>query len=214
MPMRRLALALVALLAAAAVAGETLKTLSYSCPGAGLTAIAVKAGIGDVEVLGGTASDVVVSVDLTRKGGGLFGDRQTPREAEAIEIEPRLAGGELTLQLKPEHRGDAHFSERWTVRVPAALAATVKLGVGDVSVLDTSGDIVVRVGVGDVRIEGVFSAVGEVRAASGVGDVTLRTPEGRTEGTGFIGHTLSGHGPGTATVRADAGVGDVTIRLR
>ncbi len=212
--MRRLALALVALLAAAAAAGETLKSLSYSCPGAGIQAIAVKAGIGDVEILGAAGSEVVVTVDLTRKGGGLFGDRPTPRETEAIEIDPRLAGGELTLQLKPEHRGDAHLSERWTVRVPAALAAKVDLGVGDVSVLDTSGDVKVRVGVGDVRIEGAFSAFGEIRAASGVGDATLRTPEGRTEGTGFIGHTLSGHGPGTSTVRADAGVGDVTIRLR
>lgn len=212
--MRRLALALVALLAAAAAAGETLKSLSYSCPGAGLTAITVKAGIGDVEVLGAAGGEVVVSVDLTRKGGGLFGDRATTREAEAIEIEPHLAGGELTLRLNPEHRGDAHLSERWTVRVPAALAATVHLGVGDVSVLDVTGDVRVQAGVGDVRIEGVFSAVGEIRAASGVGDVTLRTPQGRTEGTGFIGHTLSGHGPGASTVRADAGVGDVTIRLR
>ncbi len=212
--MRRLALALVALLAAAAAVGEPLRSLTYSCPGAGLTAIAVKAGIGDVEVVGAAGSEVAVTVDLTRKGGGLFGDRTTTREAEAIEIEPRLAGGELTLQLKPDHRGDAHLSERWTVRVPAGLAATVTLGVGDVSVLDTSGDVRVRVGVGDVRIEALFTSFGGVRAASGVGDVTLRTPEGRTEGTGFIGHTLSGHGPGTSTVRADAGVGDVTIRLR
>ena len=54
-----------------------------------------------------------------------------------------------------------------------------------------------KVGVGDVRNRGLFSAVGEISAASGVGGVTLRTP-GRTEGTGFIGHTLSGHGPGKA----------------
>ena len=212
--MRRLALALVALLAAAAAAGETLKSLSYTGPGVGLKAIAVKAGIGDVEVLGGAGTEIVVSVDLTRKGGGLFGSRPTPRELDAIEIAARVEDGELTLRLLPEHRGDAHLSERWTVRVPAALAAGVKLGVGDVSVLDTSGDVKVQVGVGDVRIEGSFNSFGEIRAASGVGDVTLRTPEGRTEGNGFIGHTLSGHGPGKGTVHADAGVGDVTIRLR
>ncbi len=212
--MRRPVLALVALLAGTAAAGETLKTLSYTSPGAGLKAIAVTAGIGEVEVLGVSGSDVVISIDLARKGGGLFGSRPTPHELDAIEIAARVEDGELTLHLLPEHRGDAHLAERWTVRVPAALAATVTLGVGDVSVLDTSGDVRVKVGVGDVRIEGVFSAVGDVRAAAGVGDVTLRTPDRRNEGTGFIGHTLSGHGPGTSTVRADAGVGDVTIRLR
>ena len=213
--MRRLVLALLALLAAAAAAsGETLRSLSYTRPGAGLSAITVKGGIGEVEILAAAGNEVVGSVDLTRKGGGLFGDRQSARDADAIEIEPRVAGGELTLRLKPEHRGDAHLSERWTVRVPAALAATVHLGVGDVSVLDVTGDVRVEVGVGDVRIEGPFNSFGEIRAASGVGDATLRTPQGRTEGTGFIGHTLSGHGPGASTVHADAGVGDVTIRLR
>lgn len=212
--MRRLALALAVLLAAAAAAGETLKSLSYNCPAAGLKAIVVKGGIGDVEVLGAAGGEVVVGVDLTRKGGGLFGDRQTARDAAAIEIEPRQEGGELTLRLKPEHRGDAHLSERWTVRVPAALAASVKLGVGDVSVFDLTGDVRVQVGVGDVRIEGPFSSFGEIRAASGVGDVTLRTPEGRTDGSGFIGHTLSAHGGGTGAIHVDAGVGDVTVRLR
>ena len=212
--MRRLALVLAALLAAAAAAGETLRTLNYTCPAAGLTAIAVKAGIGDVEVLGAAGGEVVVSVDLTPKGGGFFGDRQSAQAAEAIEIEPRTAGGELTLRLKPERRGDVHLSERWTVRVPASLGASVDIGVGDVNVLDLTGDVRVKAGVGDVRIEGPFASFGDVRAASGVGDVTLRTPQGRTEGTGFIGHTLSGHGPGASGIHADAGVGDVTIRLR
>jgi hypothetical protein len=212
--MRRLAFALVALLAATAAAGETLKSLSYTCPGTGLNAIVVKGGIGDVEILGATGGGVTVSVDLTRKGGGFFGDRQSAASAEAMEIEPVQADGELTLRLKPEHRGDAHLSERWTVRMPAALAATVNLGVGDVRVLDLTGDVRVQVGVGDVELEGLFDSVGEIRAASGVGDVALRTPEGRTDGRGFIGHTLSGRGRGTSEVRVDAGVGDVTIRLR
>ncbi len=48
----------------------------------------------------------------------------------------------------------------------------------------------------------------------GVGDVSLRTPDGREQGDGFIGHTLNAKGPGKASIHASAGVGDVKIHLR
>ena len=211
--MRRLAFIIATLLATAA-GGETLKSLAITRPAAGVTAVQVKAGIGDVEITGDGNSEVAVSVRLTTRGGGMFGNRPSTSELDAIEIDQQLVGGELTLSLRPERRDDSHLSERWTVRVPAALAATVKLGVGDVRILDLSGDVSAKVGVGDVRVEGLFRAFGPIRAASGVGDVTLRTPDGHTDGTGFISHTLHGRGPGRGELEAKAGVGDVTIRLR
>ncbi len=211
--MRRIALALTAWLAAALVAGETLKTLTISRPSTGLTALTVKAGVGDVRIEGDAGAEVVVRVEIKSKEG-FFGDRKARRDAEDARIEARESGGELTLSIAPEQSGDPRWTERWSVRVPAAFAAAAKLGVGDVTILDVGGDVRADLGVGDVRLEGSYQAFGDVRAECGVGDASLRTPSGRERGDGFIGHSLSARGPGKASIRAHAGVGDVEIRLR
>ena len=212
--MRRTALAVATCLAATIAAGETLKTLTMSRPAEGLASLAVKAGVGDVEIEAGETNQVVVRVEVKSKAGFFAADRQSRRDAEALQIEGRVAGGELALSLGPDEHGDTRWVERWTLRVPAKFAASVKLGVGDVSVLDVGGDVSVEIGVGDVRVEGTYQSFGDVRAACGVGDASLRTPSGREQGDGFIGHTLTAHGPGTSAIRANAGVGDVKIRLR
>jgi len=212
--MRPIALALAAFFAATIAAGETLKTLNMSRPAEGLASLTIKAGVGDVQIEGDATGEVVVQVEVKSKGGFFFSDRESRREAEALQIEARTSGDELSLSLGPEHHGDTRWAERWTVRVPAAFAASVKLGVGEVAVLDVGGDVKVEIGVGDVRIEGTYQSFGDVHATCGVGDVSLRTPSGRDQGEGFIAHTLSANGPGKATIRAHAGVGDVKIRLR
>jgi len=154
-----------------------------------------------------------VRVEIRSKDGFFFSDRQAKRDVETTDLQARVSGSELTLSLTPEQRG-AHWVEDWTVRVPAAYAASIKLGVGDTTVLDLNGDVRVEVGVGDVRVEGQYQFFGDVHAACGVGDVSLRTPSGRDEGSGFIGHTLTAHGPGKSSIRTNAGVGDVKLRLR
>ncbi|MEP0773400.1 MAG: hypothetical protein HRF46_03430, partial [Acidobacteriota bacterium] len=72
----------------------------------------------------------------------------------------------------------------------------------------------VDVGVGDIEVTGEWTAFGSLRADSGVGEVTLRSPDGRQRGKGFVGRELASTGPGAARLRLDVGVGDVTIVLR
>lgn len=212
--MRRIALALATWLAATIAAGETLKTLSLSRPAEGLTGVTIKAGIGDIEVQGDPGNEITVRVEIRSKNGFFLSDRQAKRDVENTDLQARVSGSELTLSLTPEHRDGGHWVEDWTVRVPAGSAVSTKLGVGDTTVLDLAGDVRVEVGVGDVRVEGQYQSFGDVHAACGVGDVSMRTPSGHDEGTGFIGHTLTAQGPGKSTIRAHAGVGDVKIRLR
>ncbi|MGD1146731.1 MAG: hypothetical protein ABR961_02125 [Thermoanaerobaculaceae bacterium] len=212
--MRRTALVLATWLAATFAAGETLKTLTLTRPAEGLTEVTIKAGVGDIQIQGDSGDAITVRVEIRSKDGFFFSDRQAKREAESTDLQARVSGSELTLSLTPDQRDGAHWIEDWTVRVPAASAASVKLGVGDTTVLDLTGDVKVEVGVGDVRVEGQYQSFGDVHTACGVGDISLRTPSGRDEGSGFIGHTLTAHGPGKSTIRAHVGVGDVKLRLR
>jgi hypothetical protein len=135
-------------------------------------------------------------------------------ELDAVQISAEMRGSTLVLRLNPEQRHDLELGEDWTVRLPARLAVRVKLGVGDLTVLDLTGEVRAEVGVGDVKIDGTYDSFGDIHASCGVGDATLRTPAGRNEGDGFIAHTLRASGPGKSDIDVSAGVGDVTIRLR
>ncbi len=211
--MRSIAPALIATVCAAAATAQPVRTLDLSREAKGITAVVLHAGVGEVEILADAPGQIVAHVDLKPKHFGFF-SRHSDDDIEKVRIEPELSGSTLTLRLAPDSHGDRGFAEDWTIRIPAALAATVKLGVGDLKVLDVSGDIEAELGVGDVTIEGAYQSFGAVKASAGVGDVSMRTPDGRDHGEGFIAHSLHAKGPGKASIHASAGVGDVKIRLR
>jgi len=211
---RRLAFFLATLLVAAAATGETLRTLEHTQPAKDLTGVIVTAGVGDVEIVGDGGTEIRARVEITKKHTAWFGSSRSDAEIQTLTIDPSVSGGKLSLRLKPDSHEDHDFVENWTVYVPAGLTTEIKLGVGDVTVLDMTGDVRAELGVGDVKVEGLHASFGNVRATCGVGNATLRTPAGRQEGKGFVAHNLSATGPGKAEIHAEVGVGDVTIRLR
>jgi hypothetical protein len=211
---RRVAYFLAALLVAAVATGETLRTLEHTQPAAGLTGVIVQAGVGDVEMVGDSGTEIRVRVEITKKHHGWFGSSSSDAEIQRLAIDPSASGGKLTLRLKPDGDKDHSFVENWTVYVPTGFTAQIKLGVGDATVLDVTGDVRTELGVGDVKVEGLHASFGDVHASCGVGNATLRTPAGRQEGEGFVAHDLRATGPGRSEIHAEVGVGDVTIRLR
>ncbi|HPS79691.1 MAG TPA: hypothetical protein PLS53_16150 [Thermoanaerobaculaceae bacterium] len=202
-------LALSLSLALPAAAAE--RVLDTSRAAQGVRIVVIEAGVGEITVTGDSTGTITAHVELTPKSG--FWGSRGQRAIDTAELEPVLRGDTLSLRVGP--RDDDHkFGEDWTVHVPPDVAVKIELGVGDVKVLDTTGDIDVDLGVGDVRIEGEYRAFGPIHASSGVGDAALRTPEGREDGDGFIGHSLRGRGPGKSSINTSTGVGDSQIRLR
>lgn len=186
--------------------------LDYSRPVAGITRVVLDAGVGEVEVIGDSSTTITASVDVSQKGSRFWSRRD--ESLAGLEIQPELDGATLRLRLGKGARGDHSWGEEWTVHLPRELAVEVELGVGEVRVLDVAGDITVEVGVGDVSVEGEDAKFGRVRASSGVGDASLRTPREHEDGEGFIGHSLQSRGSGQSEISVSAGVGDTRIRLR
>ena len=212
--MRRSALTVLALLVAGVAFGEdTTRTLSFSKNAEGIQAVVLKAGVGEVEIVVGKDAGVTAEVTLSMSKKP-WSSARTKQELDAIELDSEVKGGTLYLRARGAHDDDHDFGEDWSIHLPRAVAVTVEHGVGDVRVLDVAGDLDVRLGVGNVRIEGEYGAFGSIRGSCGVGDVDLRTPEGPQESEGFVGHSLSASGPGKHEIRVKTGVGDVTIRLR
>ncbi len=213
--MRPTALLLASLIpATTALGSEPARTLHFSHVAAGVTEVVVESGVGDIEVIAGNGADISAEVKVTPKGGGWWSGSRSARELDALELHGDVHGQTLVLHVAPAGSHDHDFGEDWSVQLPKNLAVTLKVGVGDVRVLDVSGDVEVKLGVGDVQVEGDYASFGAIHAACGVGDAEMRSPEGRVESEGFIGHTLDGHGTGKATISIKTGVGDVKIRLR
>ena len=210
--MRRLAILACSLLFASATgAGERSKAFTLALPGEGITEVVIEAAVATIDVTGADVTEISGDVELT-----LDRDEWSSRRAEKLlaeaTLEKDVRSGALHLRL--ERPDNDEQSEEWTLRVPRSVAVTIKSGVGDIRVLDVTGDIEIDAGVGDIRIEGDWAAFGPVGATCGVGDITLRSPEGRDSGEGFISRRLSVRGPGKATIEVEAGVGDIEMRLR
>ncbi len=199
--------------AGVALAEEPARVLALQRPSEGIAAVAIEAGVGEVEVLASQEPVLSIRVEVSADPSLLRSSRRLRRELEEAELVAEERGGTLHLSVRPRQRSRS-WGEQWLVRLPASIARTVELGVGDVRILDAAADVTVEVGVGNLRIEGAEEAIGPVSASCGVGDVSLRTPAGREQGSGFIGHALTWRGPGTARIEAEAGVGDIVIRLR
>ncbi|MEW6337411.1 MAG: hypothetical protein ACOY3Y_21525 [Acidobacteriota bacterium] len=210
--MRRiLQLAAVSLLAASPVAAEeTLRTFTFGREAGVLTGVAIEAGVAEVEVVAADVTAVSVEVDIESSKSR----SRVQKIVDRLELRAEERGGRLHLQVAnaPDH--DRDYSEVWTVQIPRTLALELEVGVGDLRILDVAASVSVEAGVGDIRIEGEHGAFGRVRASCGVGDVEIRTPEGRADSDGFIGKSASHRGPGKADLDVEAGVGDITIRLR
>ena len=212
--MRRLPLILTALLVTVnAQASDTERTFDLDRPAAGVARIVLEVGVGDVEVIADESGTITAHV-VVSANKGWRGTSRDRRKLEELSLESELKGDALHLRMR-EGDDDGHsLGEDWTLHVPAGVAIEIELGVGDLRILDLAADIDIELGVGDVRIEGEHSAFGPIEGQCGVGDVSLRTPRERTEGSGFIAHSLEAEGPGKASIDVEVGVGEVDIRLR
>jgi hypothetical protein len=222
---------IAACLAVPALGTAETRVLNLQQPAAGIATVSLDAGVGDVEIIGADTETIRVQVELKPKRDFITSSRRARRMIEEIEISARVRGDTLELELRPDPDGD-DVTEDWSVEVPRRMAIgldagvgdveiqdiqgeiDIDLGVGDVEVLEAAGDVTVDAGVGSVEIRGSWDAFGRIESSSGVGNATLRSPEGRESGSGFIGHNLSARGQGKSRIHVSVGVGDCTIYLR
>ncbi len=208
------------LITASASAAE--RALSFSQPAEDLEAVEVEVVAGDVTVTGSENQHIEAQVVATGKRWQL----------EKLEVQARRRGRTLQLSLSGRPPGGRAVEEDWQLRVPKGCRLKVTAGVGDVSVRGMEAELTLRVGVGDVTVAGFGSAlkaeagvgdvdirghwpqVGSLRLVTGVGSISVRTPEGRARGHGFVSESYQGQGPGQAQVVVTTGVGDVTVRLQ
>lgn len=198
------------------------RTLHFSQPAQELEAVTLQVGAGDVIVTGCDCSEITAEVTVTGKRWHL----------EELELDATTTGKTLKLSLSPRKCSGKKAGEDWTLKLPRHLNLSLEVGVGDVEVRGVSGELEVELGVGDVVVSGLAShlaaqtgvgdvevrgswaAVGRMRLTTGVGSVTVYTPDGKLSGHGLVSESLMEKGPGKARIAITTGVGNITLRLK
>jgi len=144
---------------------EVVRTQRF--PAADLGSVLIKAGLGGVTVEPGGGEQLEVEVTLRpRRTTGLFSPLP---EAEQLQLGSKVRGDQLILSVDAKN-----IEEKWRVRLPARLlsAVEIKLGVGDVRIEGAARRFDVDVGVGDV---GIKVPAGAVALRVGTGDARIES---------------------------------------
>jgi len=233
---RRFVLALTGLLLAAfcvpsAVRADDrdFRTISKNFPAASLQGFRVEARVGDVRVRATNTNEISLKLELEarREGGWLLGSKGDPRD---VELDESTGGSTLRLSLRGNRKG---LNERWTLTVPAKLAAEIKVDVGDVEARDIAGgahitvnvgnieldiphgEIDAKVNVGDIKARTATDAYDDVRLESNVGDADLRVGSQRINSNNKRrygpGEDVRWSGTGRDRIRMEVNVGDASL---
>jgi len=230
---------------ASAVAGRpgpvpppSTNALTTTVPAAGLSRIEISAGQGQVEIGVTPADQIEINVALESGGDGTRLIGTTPGDAAHTDLDAAIQG--QTLRARVAGSIGAGLTERWTVRVPARLAAEVTLRRGAVQITGVEGGVRASTDAGIGHDPGAITVdvprgslmlsmgVGTIRARTGEtpsGDIDVQSRVGRahlsldghdivTSGQHGAGERVRLAGDGTDGVRVRVSVGDADVRVR
>ncbi len=223
--------AVTAVQAAADKRTGRIRDISKQWPGADIQKLELRGNVGDIRISAGDGDEIRLELRIEGKRDGSWFGRSREGDPYGVELTEDIRGGTLLLDL----RGDRdHMEEKWTLQVPARLAARVELGVGEMHIRGLSGGVRLRVGVGEINAE---LPEGDVDAEVSVGDARVRTNSksyGRVSLEASVGDThlelpnhtvrypkpagagnrISLDGNGKDRIRVETGVGDAHLIIR
>jgi hypothetical protein len=212
--------------------------LSATIPAAGVTRLEIVAGNGQVVVSVVPDDEIRVAVDVSNGMSGIRLLGAPPGDASHTELDANTTGPTVRLRLRGT-LGDG-LDERWTVRVPARLAADVTVHQGTIEITGIEGGVRAAADAGRGHAPGVIHVDvprGPLDLSMGVGSIDAHTseaPRGSVDVRSKVGRAalvldgheivaerepgpgdrvqLTGDGPDGITVRVS--VGDARVRIR
>ena len=208
-----LPLALAAALLSPAASRAVSRDLDATVSTAGVASLRLVLPVGEVEVRGDGGAELRAEFTIhCRRYDSCAG------KIENVHLDSTRHGDRLIFTVRgyPKLLNSDNMQLDGVVHVPAGLPLDIDMKVGELRVNDVGSDVRVDMGVGEVRVNVPADGVGRVHLDSGVGDATLRSPNGRLQArrSMLIGARLDWReGRGEALVDVDLGVGEVTVDL-
>ena len=214
--MKKTALILAAALlglAPAAEAGEVVRSFRQQIPVGSADQISLDFPVGEVTVEAWDSPQVSLDVKLSCS-------RKTSRcvsAAEALRLVYNTDGDRLRVEVKnwPKFGGTKGLHVIARINMPRDLPLRADLGVGELNIHGTSGNLTVDLGVGEVNITLPKEAIGSVNLDTGVGEASLLAAGHRYTSSGLFAHEVHwDKGTGHSAVSVDCGVGEIDVALR
>ncbi|MDA0689221.1 MAG: hypothetical protein O2948_11340 [Proteobacteria bacterium] len=158
----------------------------------------------DIEVYDGDSIELDLHIEADRDWW-IFGRN----DIDDVELQVDRNGEQLKLRLD-----DDDIEQEWVVRLPAHLAVSMDIGVGEVQFSDFANNLNMKLGVGSMQLnvaEGVdFESI---HLKVGVGDTSVRGfDNGSDNERSFVGADSWYHGDGEFVIEVEVGVGDARVR--
>jgi hypothetical protein len=212
--LRTLAIVGLALLPAAVVAADEVRTLNRSFDASDLEAVYVDFPIGELKVKGTQSQKLMVELVIEcRRERSLDAckDRAADIEMEARERDERV---ELWIDGFSKWRSRG-MQMRMVVLVPENLDVTVDMSIGELELEQLLGSVTVDMGIGEVSLTGSEEMVNRVSLDTGIGESSLTTHRGRSSSAGVFTREISWtEGNGDNDIRIELGIGEISVKLR
>lgn len=137
--------------------------------------------------------------------------------AKALRLVYNTSGDRFRVEVKdwPKFSGIKGLHVIAMINVPRDLPLRTDLGVGELNVKGTTGDLTVDLGVGEVNINLPKDSIHSVDLDTGIGEANLTAAGRHYESAGLLTREINwDKGTGNARVKVDCGVGEIDVALR
>ena len=185
-----------------AIANDEVKlTESYSA--SELRGLAIKNGVGSIEIKGANISSIEVEVTVEPTTSFIIFES----DISAAKLNATTKKGLLELEI-PLDDSD----QKWIVRIPKHLELSIDLGVGDVDIDNFSQNITANVGVGEFSASLNQNSFKSINAETGVGGVSLSGFSHSENDSHLVGNSAQISSEGSAILKVDVGVGGINLK--
>jgi hypothetical protein len=207
-----LSAALILGVAPAAAASEIIRSFKQQIPVGDADEIALDFPVGEVTVEAWDNPQVNLDVKIAC-------NKRTSRceeAAKALRLVYNTSGDRFRVEVKdwPKFSGTKGLHVIARISVPRGLPLRTDLGVGELNVKGTTGDLTVDLGVGEVNITLPKESIHSVDLDTGIGETSLIAAGRHYESAGLITREINwDKGTGNARVKVDCGVGEIDVAL-
>ena len=159
----------------------------------------------DIEVYNGDTVEIDIEIRAERDWW-IFGRRNVD------DVNLSISEDRDSLELVLD---EDNIEQDWRVRLPAHLAVSLEMGVGEIDIAGFNNDLNMELGVGSVRDIVADEDFETVHISTGVGDSNIRGFSSDTDNErSLVGADSYYHGDGEHEVQIEVGVGEASIVRR
>lgn len=169
--------------------------------------ISIKVPVGSLKIETCDCNKIELEIKVEESEGSwsLF----SSSSIEDAQLDVKNRHNRVTFEVDEDHS-----KQTWTVRLPAASALNIEMGVGEVHINDFNNDLNAEVGVGDIEVDINNDNYQAIKLESGVGSTSIAGMSGDVDTErSIVSSSTSYHGNGKYAMDIDVGVGAADVRM-